>query len=301
MQNRLDGVAVFVETVDAGGFSRAADRLALSRSAVAKAIGRLESRLRVRLFNRTTRVQTLTEDGQIYYERCVRALKEIEAAEAVLDSGRREIAGRLRVSVPVLFGRYCIAPVLLDIARQHPKLELDVSFDDRSIDLLAEGFDLGIRTGPLEPSGTLRARRLTTQRKVLCASPAYLAIRGRPTSITDIKNHEALLYWRADYLQPWVLPDNVGKLTEITPGARLRLDDLESIAHAAQLGLGLAWVPEWLVRDRIRAGTLQTLLDSFPSATRECHAVWPTAKHMPLRLRIVIDTLAAKLPATLAT
>src|SRR5262245_57280513 len=134
--NRLAGILPFVEAAESGSFAAAATRLSLSRSAVAKSIARLEERLGARLFHRTTRTQTLTEAGQVFYERCTRALAELDAAEAVLDSGRRIPTGCLRVSVPVLFGRNCVAPVLLSVAMKFPQLRLEVSFTDRVVDLI---------------------------------------------------------------------------------------------------------------------------------------------------------------------
>ncbi|WP_457444555.1 LysR family transcriptional regulator [Roseateles sp. P5_E4] len=297
MLDRLDGVAVFVETVDAGGFARAAERLALTRSAVAKAIARLETRLGVRLFHRTTRALSLTEDGQIYYERCVRAMDELREAEALLESGRHEVSGRLRVAMPVLFGRLCVAPILLELAREHPKLELDLCFSDRPTDIVAERIDLAIRNGKLGPAtGQLRSRRLSSQRKVLCASPHYLAARGHPADTLSFDGHDALLYWRADYVQPWTLPDAEGKLIEVTLSSRFRFDDLAVVADAAAAGLGIAWLPHWLVRDSLQDGRLVALFEERPHASVECHALWPVSQHMPLRLRLAIDTLVSKLP-----
>ena len=186
MSDRLTGVSVFVEAVEAGGFSAAAARLNLSRSAVGKTIARLEMRLGARLFHRTTRNQNLTEDGQAFYERCMRALDEIRMGEAMLDSGRREIAGRLRVSMPVLFGRRCVAPVLTELARQHPKLELDLDFSDRRVDLLEDGFDLAVRNGALGEGAGLMARRISYQRMTVCAAPAYLGARGSPRTPEEL-------------------------------------------------------------------------------------------------------------------
>jgi len=297
MQDRLDGVTVFVETVQAGSFARAAERLALTRSAVAKAIGRVEARLGTRLFHRTTRALSLTEDGQLYYERCLRALEELGAAEASLESGRQDMTGKLRVSMPVLFGRLCVAPILLQLAREHPALELDLHFSDRPVDILAERIDLAIRNGAIGPStGQLRARRLSSQKKVLCASPDYLARRGAPDGIAALAAHDALLYWRADYVQPWLVPDENGRLKEVTLTSRLRFDDLAVVADAARAGMGLAWLPRWLVSEPLRRGELVPVLDAHPPASIECHALWPAAPHMPLRLRLAIDALVAGLP-----
>lgn len=296
MRDKFDGVQVFVEAVEAGGFAKAAERLSLTRSAVGKTIARLEERLGVRLFHRTTRTQSLTEDGHQYYERCVRAVEELRAGEALLETGRREVSGRLRVSMPVLFGRYCAAPILLALARQHAKLELELSFSDRPIDLIADGFDLAVRNGQIGNGTSLRARRLVSPRKALCAAPDYLARRGRPATLADLEAHDALVYWRNDYGAPWRLADPSGALVDVSLASRLRLDDLEVIADAAVGGLGLAWLPYWLIRERVRAGDLVELWDDRPAATMECYAVWPATQYLPLRSRLAIDALASELP-----
>jgi len=301
MRNRFDGVPVFVEVVEAGGFAKAAERLALTRSAVGKSIARLEERLGVRLFHRTTRTQNLTEDGQQYYERCLRAMEELRAGESLLESGRRDVVGRLRVSMPVLFGRYCVAPVLLAFAREHPQLELDLSFSDRQVDLIADGVDLAVRNGVLGNGAGLQARRITSQRKVLCAAPAYLAAKGAPDEIADLAAHDTLLYWRADHGQAWQLPDASGKLIDVSVPSRLRFDDLEAIANAAVDGMGLAWVPHWLIRDELHAGSLVALWANRPSASMECYAVWPATQYLPLRSRLAIDALVSELPKRVET
>ncbi|MFZ6760206.1 LysR family transcriptional regulator [Undibacterium sp. Ji50W] len=296
-QERLDGITVFVEVVRLGSFASAAEHLGLTRSAVGKAMARLEARLAKRLFHRTTRVQSLTDDGHIYYEHCLRALAELQAAEAQMESGQHEVTGRLRVSMPVLFGRHCVAPILLDLARQHPSLNLNLSFSDRPVDVLAEGFDLAIRSGVLgAESEGLRARKLVVQRKRVCASPDYLAAHGRPQSSAELASHSILLYRRGDRINVWQLPDATGRIVDMSLASRLQLDDLEAIADAATAGLGLAWLPEWLVRERLRTGSLVSVLDDQPGATLQCHAVWPSAPHMPLRLRLAVDALVEQLP-----
>lgn len=168
---RLGGISIFVEAVDAGGFSAAAERLNLSRSAVGKTIAKLEQRLGVRLFHRTTRTQSLTAEGQLYYESCLRAVGEIRAGEALLESGKQEIRGRLRMSLPVVFGRQCVMPLLSELLGQHPLLELDVNFSDRRVDLVEDGFDLAIRTGPLPDEPDVMARKVADQPMTVCASP----------------------------------------------------------------------------------------------------------------------------------
>jgi DNA-binding transcriptional LysR family regulator len=299
MRDRFDGVQLFVEVVEAGGFAKAGERLSLTRSAVGKAIARLEERLGVQLFQRTTRAQNLTEDGQQYYERCLRAIEELRAAETMLEDGRREVVGKLRVTLPTLFGRYCVAPILRAYARRHPKLELELHFSDRQVDLIGEGFDLAVRNGAPGNASALRARRLVNQRKVLCASPDYLARKGEPRSLEELAQHELLPYWRNEHGMAWQLPDATDALIQIRPASRLRFDDLEVIADTVADGMGLAWLPYWLIRERLRRGELVEIWGHRPTAVMECYAVWPAAQYLPLRSRLAIDTLAAELPKCL--
>jgi DNA-binding transcriptional LysR family regulator len=263
---------------------------------VGKTVGRLEARLGARLFHRTTRSLTLTDEGQAFYERCLRALAEIRAGEAMLDSGRREAVGRLRVSMPVLFGRRCVAPVLLALTRRHPGLDLDLSFNDRLVDLAEEGFDLAIRNAPLGDWPGLMTRRVAGQRMAVCAAPSYLQRHGAPSRLEEIPAHAAVAYGHAGRTHPWRFPRPGAADEVIQPSGRLRLDDLDAIADAAMAGLGLAWLPCWLVRDALRDGRLIRLFADRPGPVLDCHAVWPQTPHPPLRLRLAIDALAASLP-----
>lgn len=296
MTDKLTGISVFVEAVDAEGFSNAAQRLNLSRSAVGKTIARLEQRLGVRLFQRTTRSQMLTEDGQLFYERCLRALEEIRAAEIVLESGKQDAAGRLRVTMPVLFGRRCVAPVLTELARKHPHLELDLSLSDRPADLIEDGYDLAIRNGPLPDSTGMVGRRIANQRMTVCAAPSYLERAGEPMSLDTIADHEAITYGRAGRIRSWLFPTGKSSPLEITPKSRVRFDDLEAIADAAVAGMGLAWLPCWLIRERVQRGELKRVLTTQPGIVFPVHALWPQSPHMPLRMRLAIEALAASLP-----
>ena len=289
----FSGVDVFVAAVEAGGFAAAGERLHLTRSAVAKTIARIEERLDVRLFHRTTRSLALTDDGQIYYERCIRALEELRAGEAALETGRREAAGRLRVSAPVLFGRRCVALVLAKLAAEHPKLELELSFSDRQVDLIEDGFDLAIRTGDIGNGAGLMTRTLGLERTTVCAAPSYLAEHGRPERLDDLQRHTGILYGRAGRPRDWTFPAGErGELIAATPRGRLFFDDVEAIADAAEAGHGLAWVQGWLIRDRVRAGTLVPVLTDVPTLEIETRALWPATSHLPLRVRFAIDALA---------
>ena len=296
MSDRLKGIGTFVEAVEAGSFALAAERMRLTRSAVGKSIARLEQRLGVRLFQRTTRSQSLTEDGHAYYERCVRALAELDAGALALDSGKSEPVGRLRVSVPVLFGRHCVAPVLLALGRQYPKLIIEISFNDHVVDLVEEGYDLAVRIGKLPDSSTLVARRLGTQRMVICAAPSYLSQHGVPTSAGDLSKHVGIAYGRSGRITPWVVSDSTGH--ELNPQVDMRLvfDDLQAITDAVVAGLGLAWLPCWLMAKHARTGELEMVLNCDNVLPAEIYAVWPQSHYLPTKTRTAIDALAAEIP-----
>lgn len=300
MSDRLGGIAAFVQATESGSFALAAERLNLTRSAVGKSIARLEQRLGVRLFHRTTRSLSLTEDGQTFYESCLRALKELETAEAALDSGRQSVSGRLRVSMAIVFGRLCVAPILLDLARQHPGLELDLSFNDRPVDLIEDGFDLAIRGGNVPDQSGLMIRRLGEQRMIVVAAPSYLARHGTPRRLEDLANHEGVVYGRGSQTKPWLFkgPDN--KLVEQQIRCRLRLDDVEALVDAALSGAGLGWLPCWLIAPHVKSGALVPVLSPDLAIGYPMYAVWPQSPHLPLRTRLAIDALAAQLPQRLS-
>lgn len=297
--DRLTGIDTFVQAVDAGSFALAAERLGLTRSAVGKTVARLERRLGTRLFQRTTRQQSLTEDGQAYYERCMRALAELDAAAAAFDSGRREPVGRLRVGVPLLFGRHCVAPVLAALANKYPKLQVEISFSDRVVDLVEEGFDLAVRIGPLRDSATLAARRLGSQAMGICAAPEYLAQRGTPRTLAEFEGHTAIVYGLNGSSAQWRIRGEGGSLHEPVIESRLRLDDVQAIADAAVAGYGLAWLPCWLMARYLASGELVLVTSSRSTVAAEVHAVWPQSRYLPTRTRVAIDALVEKVAAVL--
>lgn len=300
MTDTLKDIPVFVASVEAGSFAQAAVRLHLSRSAVGKSIARLEERLGVRLFHRTTRSQRLTDNGALFYERCLRALEEIRGAESQLETGKHQVNGRLRVAVPVLFGRQCIAPLLIELAQEHPGLELEMSFSDRVVDLVEEGFDMAVRNGALADSSVLVARRLGEHRMVLCAAPDYLFKNGQPQTVDDLRQHTAINYTRAGRVLPWQLMDYDGTSRTFIPRSSLNMDDLQAICDAALAGLGLAWLPCWMVIKEIQQGDLVPLLKQAPDVRFDVHAVWQQTPHLPLRVRIAIDMLVKRLPAVMS-
>ncbi|MDA9395474.1 LysR family transcriptional regulator [Bradyrhizobium sp. CCBAU 45394] len=294
--DRLTSMAVFVKAVDLGSFAAAADALELSGPMVGKHVRFLEQRLGARLLNRTTRRQSLTDAGQAYYERCRAVLNAAEAADAVVADELSEPRGRLRVTMPALLGRHCIAPLLMKLARKHSHLELDLSFGDPIADIVEGGYDLAIRTGDLDNQSGLITRRFARQRMVVCGARSYSRAHGKPKSIDDLAAHQAIIYRRSGRVRPWLFPRDGQPPREIMPAGRLRLDDLEAIADAAAQGMGLAWLPCWLVRERLNNGALVGLFGGQPEFLYDCHALWPRSPRMPLKVRAAVDALAAALP-----
>ena len=300
MDDRFDGIATFLHIVDSGSLTLAAERLNLTRSAVGKALARLEGRLGVRLLHRTTRSQRLTEDGQAYYEHCLRAQAELEAAEAGLESGQREPRGTLRVSVPMAFGHHYAAPALLGLAQRFERLHVDIRFGDRIVDLAQEGFDLAVRIGDLPDSDQLVARRLGVQAVGLAAAPAYLARHGTPDSVDALARHRRIGYSGAGAEWGWEVQGQDGRARPVQLHASLSLDNVQAIADAAIAGLGLAWLPTWLRARYVQEGLLVPVLDGYRARPRPVHAVWLRTRHLPAKTRCAIDALVACIPPRMA-
>lgn len=298
--DRLAGISAFAAAAEAGSFAGAAARLGLTRSAIGKAVARLEARLGVPLFVRTTRSLGLTDEGQLFYERCAHALQDIDAIQQMLEAGRAEAIGCLRVSAPVVFGRRYVAPLLCDLAERHPRLQILGNFTDRPVNFAADGIDLAIRSGDLPDSGTLVARPLGSQTMVVCASPAYLDAHGAPADVADLTSHRCILYERGGHVIAWTLTDASGAVVRPSIDRHMGLDDVEAIAMAAVRGMGLANLPLWLIREELASGELVRVLASSSIETIPMHAVWPHTPHLPHKLRVAIDALLGAIPPVLA-
>ncbi|PTE09873.1 LysR family transcriptional regulator [Mesorhizobium helmanticense] len=287
----LQGILAFVQVVEAGSFTDAGRRLHVTKSAVGKSIAQLERRLGVRLLNRTTRSLSPTSEGLSYYDACVRALAEIEAAQSLLAAHRLVPSGRLRVDVPLAFGRRCVAPVLFDISRRFPDLTVEISFNDRRVDLIEEGIDLAVRMGDLDDSLSLAARRIYAQRSAICAAPAYLEAHGRPRSIEDLANHSVIGYGRDGIVRPWAIRHADGHLGKFVPRARLVLGHGEPMLDAALAGCGIVFLPTWLAADSLKRGELEMVLSDCLVEDIVVHAVWPVTRNLTPKVRVVVDAL----------
>ena len=296
---RFAGIRAFVEAVEQGSFRRAAQQLGLSPSSVGKAVARLEQRLDVRLFHRTTRSLSLTDEGLAFHESCLRALRELEQAEAALAERRVQPAGRLRIAMPVLLGRDWVMPQLLALAARYPALEIEAQFSNRPIDFAEEGCDLAVRIGLQDDSANLAARQLGVQRLAVCAAPSYLAQHGVPDTPAQLERHACIGMLRESRLEHWQFQDSSGKVRQQRINARLRLGHLEAVLQAALAGHGLAQLPAWLIEKELASGALHSVLAAHAGPGLPLYAAWPASRAMTARVRLVIDTLRAAVPAGL--
>jgi DNA-binding transcriptional LysR family regulator len=281
-------VLAFVRVVETGAFSRAGERMGMSKSILSRRVARLEEQLGARLLTRTAQGTQPTEVGQAYYERASNILADLEAAEEVVAEAVTQVAGPIRLSAPLSFGVQHLAPALAEFATAHPRVELDISFDDRAVDLAAGGFDVAVRIGSLKDSALI-ARRIAPVRKVATASPAYLAARGRPEHPRDLADHDILLYaneqWRFRVAGRW----------EYVRGRpRLRADNGEMLRAAAEAGLGICILPSFIAAPGFEAGTLEPVLRDYPMEEAGLYAVMPPGRATTARVRAVVDFLATR-------
>lgn len=291
-QDPFSGVTVFVAVARAGSFTNAADKLGLTKSAVGKGIARLEERLGVKLFHRTTRLTRLTADGEAYLVACISAMDEIKSAQAALTAHHPNLSGRLHIDMPVAFGRRVLLPVLMDIVRPHPSIKLTLTFTDATSDLLRENVDLAIRFGKLSDSAHLVARRLAVQPRVICASPAYLNDFGVPRTLADVTDHRCVVGTHDGPPLIWFVRDGEGEST-FEPPATHQLSDGEAMVDAAVGGLGLVQLPVSLVREKLQSGLLVEVLPEHSGSGVEVHALWPQRAQLSPRLRYVVDQLVS--------
>lgn len=288
----LAGIAVFVAAARTGSFTRAADHIGVTKSAVGKTVARLETRLGVTLFHRTTRKMRLTEDGEAFYVSCASAVDLIASAEAALTTRSKVITGRLRVDMPVAFGRSVLLPIFLEISQPHPGLALSLTFNDATIDPLLDDVDLVIRFGEVKDSHHLVSRRLVTQDRVICASPDYLDAHGVPRTLADLVLHRGVVGSPKGPPLQWTVRED-GAVKTIAPPATHYLGDGDAMIQAAIGGFGICQMPISLVRADLASGALVPVLQDYSTVPIEVHAVWPKQAHLSPRVRYAVDQLLA--------
>jgi DNA-binding transcriptional LysR family regulator len=287
--DRMKDINAFVHVAEAKSFTTAAEQVGLSRSAVGKSIARLEDRLGVRLLQRTTRSVSLTGEGAVFHERCVRILADLDEAEMSMLSHSQAPRGRLRLELPVSFGRLHVLPILSQFMDKWPELSVSVSFNDRYVDLIDEGADLAIRLGGSD-DGRLMTRLLARHRLVTCATPAYLQSRGVPHSIDQLAGHSCLAFIHGGRPVEWRFSVDE-QVRSVAINGRFSATNAEALRDATLAGYGIARLATFLISDDLRAGRLVPVLDQFSLDGPSVRAVYPSSRHLSPKVRSFIDEL----------
>jgi DNA-binding transcriptional LysR family regulator len=280
----FEDLRTFVDVADAGGVSAAARRLGVSKSIVSRRLFRLEAELGVQLLARTTRGAALTEAGVTFREHAARVRAEIDAAlETILPAG--ELRGRLRIAAPLSLGPTHLAPVLAEMALRHPLLHVQASYSDRFVDIVGEGFDCAIRVGYLNDSNLI-ARRVGVLTGTLVASPDYVREHGAPETPNDLLGHQALMQGT----EAWQFMDG-DKIISIHPQGRFKADNGTALVAAAAAGLGIAWLPDHLIKSYLDSGALVDVMPRYPVPTAGIFVVRPPGQHPTRKVRVLTELL----------
>jgi len=290
--DRLTEMEAFANVVDQGGFTDAARKMGISKSAVSKHVSSLEARLGARLLNRTTRRVSPTEIGLAYYDRARRVLNDAGEADALVTSMQSAPSGLLRISVATDFGVNHLSPVLSDFLRDFPEITVNMVLNNRYVELISEGFDMAVRIGELEDS-SLRARKLTETTKRMIASPAYLEKFGRPQKIDELNAHKLLHYSSQSSGNVWKITAPSGEKRQVRTSGWLSVNDGQSLLNAAISGLGIAYLPSYLYASAMAEGLVEDVMPSLPVETQGIYAVYPPGKFTQPKVRAFIDFLVA--------
>lgn len=291
--DNLNGIVAFVRTAETLSFVAAGRKLGISASAVGKTIAKLERSLGVRLFHRTTRRVTLTDEGQHFHERCSRILDELRDAEAMLSEAAQTPRGRLRVSLPVIGYRFLL-PVLPAFNERYPAIELDLDFNDRLVDVVDGGFDAVIRSGTLSDS-SLMSRRLGAFRFVLCASPDYVARNGLPRTLAELATHDCVRYRfpTTGKLQPWALAADEGEPPNLRTA--MTCNNMEALRGAVIAGFGIGFMPDFLACDALASGALVEVLGGRTIMPGQFSILWPSSRQLSPKLRVFVEFMCERL------
>lgn len=292
--SRFEDMQIYVETVERGSFSKAAEKLGLSKQYVSARIAALEERLGIRLLNRTTRKLATTPLGQEYFSRSRQLLQDADDADRAVSSHAATPKGRLRLAAPMSFGLQHLPELISRFLQRCPEAEIDLDLNDRIVDLVSEGYDMALRLGVL-PDSTLIARRIAPLRQFTVASPAYLAAHGTPATPQDLKQHACLLYGHARPVEWQYRVD--GTRRSVAVEGRLRANNGDMLCHAAQNGLGITQLPGFIVSSAIAAGQLLPILTDFEPEAGAVHVVYPCHRQQNTVVRAFSDLLYEALNA----
>ena len=291
--DRLAAIEAFVKVAETHSFSAAARRLRRSKSLVSRQVAALETELGTRLFHRTTRSMALTEAGRSYFERTSRILSDLDDANRSMSQLQSAPRGRLRVSAPMSFGFLHLAPALADFLARYLEVEVDITLNDRFVDLVEEGFDVAVRIGSLEDS-SLVARKLTPIRRVVCASPAYLEARGVPATPDELRTHDCVWNTNVPMARDWGFIKSDGRSWPVEVRGRMTTNNGDTLRIAAINGLGLVSLPTFIVGSDLHAGTLVAVLENFIAQDMTLNAVYPHSRHLSPTVRAFVDFLAER-------
>jgi len=286
----LDDLLVFTRVVKEGSMAAAGRELGLSTAVVSKRIQRLEDGVGVRLMHRSTRKLSLTDEGALYHDYCVRILAELEEAETLIGRGKRQPAGTLRVTVPAAFGRLHIAPLVPEFLGRYPNVRLSLHLSDQRVDLIEEGYDLAVRIGELRDSNLI-VSPLGVDRRVLVASPAYLARHGAPTRPEELSKHNALLFANPSPVDSWNFIDRKGKEHRVKVKGNFETNNCDALREAILAGLGIALRPRWDVWRDISLGHMVALLPDYTHPSFPIQALYPSRRQLSQKVRLFIDML----------
>lgn len=285
----LEAMTIFLRVVERGSFSAVARELGLSQPTISKQIGALENRLGGRLFARSTRNLSLTDEGQRYYEHCRQILAAVDHAEHSFQTGQERVAGPLRIASSGSFGRIQIAPRLHGFLQQHPDVTIDLQLSDENVDLVSEGIDVAVRIGELKDSGLI-ARPIGLTRRRVFAAPSYLEQHGVPATPDDLSDHNCLVFNQLEQSDHWRF-EHSGQSRTIQVQGNVRSNNSEAIRQMVLSGLGLSLSPSWLFREDVQAGRVLALLNEYTPSSLPIHAVFPADRRQSARVRAFIDYL----------
>jgi LysR family transcriptional regulator for bpeEF and oprC len=290
--NKLQAMEVFVQVVDAGGFTRAADNMQLPKATVSTLVQALETALAVKLLHRTTRQVSVTSDGAAYYERCLRILSDVREAEEALSTNRASPSGRLRVDVSTGMANDLIIPALPDFFERYPDIRLDLGCSDRAVDLIEEGVDCAIRGGNL-PDSALIARRIGVLHFAVAGTPAYFAKHGRPTHPDQLVNHRCINYFspKTGKTMEWDFVRD-GDTIYVPVPACLAVNDSTVYMTAGLQGLGLVQMASYKIDEMVASGQMELVLEDWTSAPMPINVVYPENRHLSAKVRVFVEWVA---------
>ncbi len=284
-----DGISEFVYVAENESFTLASKKMAISTAQVSRQISALEKRLNIKLFYRTTRKVSLTEEGRVFYQHCRSVLDGLDAAERAITNLQSKPQGKIKLTAPVTYGEKQILPLVNNFIKQYSDVEVSAYLSNRQIDIVEDGYDLAIRLGKLGDS-TMMAKKLSTRANYVCASPQYVDKHGIPHSISELNKHCCLL-GTSDH---WHFRDS-GREKSIRVTGRLRYNNGYSLTDAALKGLGIVQLPDYYVEQYIQSGELITLLNNYRAPDEEIWAVYPHNRHLSPKIRLLVDYLSEQL------